>query len=47
MVEEEDTVDNFMTNTIKIEETIKIDVDQIVEIEEFNLVVEYNMDRIL
>ena len=29
-----------------ISEVIKIDIDQIAEIEEFNLLVEFNMDKI-
>ena len=35
----------FMINIIKIEEIIKIGIDQIAEIEEFSLVVEFSMDK--
>ena len=34
-----------MINIIKIEEIIKIGIDQIAEIEEFSLVVEFSMDK--
>ena len=33
--------------TFMIEETIRIDIDQIVEIEESNLVVEFSTDKII
>ena len=46
-VEEEERVETFMIDVFIIREVIKIDIDQIVEIEGFNLVVEYNMDRIM
>ena len=46
-LEEEDRVENFMIYVFMIWEVIKIHTDQIVEIEGFNLVVEYNMDRIM
>ena len=36
-----------MLDVFMIREVIKIDIDQIVEIEGFNLVVEYNMNRIM
>ena len=36
-----------MTNIIMIKETIRIDIDQTVEIEESNLVVEFSMDKIM
>ena len=35
-----------MTNVIMIKEMIKIGIDQIVEIEEFSLVVEFSMDKV-
>ena len=43
----EDTVEISMTNVVMIKEIIRIGIDQIVEIGEFNLVVEFNMDRII
>ena len=46
-VEDVDRVENFMIDIIMIRETIKIDIDQIVETEGFNLLLEYNMDRIM
>ena len=36
-----------MTNIITIKEIIKIGTDQVVEIREFNLVVEYSVDKII
>ena len=35
-----------MTNVIMIREIIKIDIDQVVEIEEFHLVIEVSLDKI-
>ena len=37
----------FMIDTIMIKEINKISTDQTVEIEEFHLVVEYSMDKII
>ena len=45
-VEKEDRIETFMIDIFMIREVIKIDMYQIVEMEGFNLVVEYNMDRI-
>ena len=45
-VREEGRQEDFMIKTI-IKEIIKIDIDQIVEVGEYHLVVEYNMDRII
>ena len=36
-----------MTNIIMIREIIRIGIDQVVEIREFHLVVEFNMDKII
>ena len=45
-VEAEGNQGIFTIDTIMINEVIKIVIDQIVEIEEFNLVVEFKIDRI-
>ena len=37
---------NFMTSKIMTKETIRIGIDQIAEMEEFHLVVEYSGDKI-
>ena len=42
----DDRVKNFMIDIFMIREVIKIDIDQKVKIEGFNLVAEHNMDRI-
>ena len=46
-VKGEDTVEISMTSIIMIKEIIRIGIDQIAEIGEFNLVVEFNMDIII
>ena len=38
---------NFMISTIMTKETIRTCIDQTTEIEEFHLVVEYNVDKII
>ena len=45
-VREEDRQEIYMRDAIMVKEIIKLDIDQIVEIEELSLVVEYNMDKI-
>ena len=39
--------ETFMIDAIMVKEIIKTDIDQIVETEEFSLVVKYNMDKII
>ena len=46
-IKEEDRQEISMTNIIMIREIIKIGIDQIVEIGEFHLVVEYSEDEII
>ena len=43
----EDRQETFMIGAIMVKEVIKIHIEQIVEIEELSLVVEYNMDKII
>ena len=43
---EEDREEMFMTNIITTREMIKLCIDQVVEIEEFHLVVEFSVDKI-
>ena len=43
---EEDKQEIVMTNVTTIREIIKIGIDQVVAIEEFQLVVEFGMDKI-
>ena len=45
-VREEDKWEISMISAIMTKETIRIDIDQTVEIEEFHLVVGYNVDEI-
>ena len=45
-IREEDRQGKYMIDTIMVKEIIKIDIDQIVEIGEFHLVVKYNKDKI-
>ena len=45
-VKEEDRQETFMLQVIMIKE-IDIDIDQILDIGEFHLVVEYSMDRFI
>ena len=44
---EEDRQEISMTNIITIREIIKIGIDQVVEIEEFHLVVESSVDKMI
>ena len=46
-LKEEVRKETFMIDVIMVKEIIKTDIDKIVEIEEFHLVVGYNMDRII
>ena len=46
-VRDEDRQETFMIDAIMVKEIIKTDIDQVVEIEEWRLVVEYNMDKII
>ena len=46
-VKEEDRQETFMIGTIMVKEVIKIDIEQIMEIEKLSLVVEDNMNKII
>ena len=46
-VKEEDRQEMFMTDTIMIREIIIIGIDQIVKVEEFHLVVEFSVVKII
>ena len=46
-VKEENRREMSMTDVIMIREIIKIGIDQTMEIEEFHLVVEYSVDKII